>query len=112
VIHPLLEKHEVKGMAHITGGGLPGNLNRIIPNGLSARITKGIVPRPPIFDFLQHEGNIDEAEMYRAFNMGVGYVLVVDPKLADAVIGSLSRMSEKAYQIGEIKKGDCKVVLI
>ena len=112
LILPLLDKHKVKGMAHITGGGLPGNLSRIIPDGLSAQIMKGIMPRPPIFDFLQKEGDIDEAEMYRAFNMGVGYVLVVDPKLADGVIDSLSGMDEKAYKIGEIAKGDQKVVLI
>jgi len=112
VILPLLDKHKIKGMAHITGGGLPGNLNRIIPDGLSARITKGIMPRLPIFKYLQKEGDIDEVEMYRAFNMGVGYVLVVDPKSADGVIDFLAETGEKAYRIGEIRKGDRKVVLI
>jgi phosphoribosylformylglycinamidine cyclo-ligase len=111
-ILPLLGKHKIKGMAHITGGGLPGNLNRIIPDGLSAQVTKGIMPIPPIFDFLQKEGDIDETEMYRAFNMGIGYVLVVDPQSANSVIDNLAEMGERACKIGEIRKGDRKVVLI
>jgi phosphoribosylformylglycinamidine cyclo-ligase len=99
-------------MAHITGGGIPGNLNRIIPDGLSAAVRKGVIPVPPIFDFLQKEGDIDEDEMYRAFNMGVGYILVVEAGGADGVIEDLSEMGEKACRIGEITRGDQKVVLI
>jgi len=112
LILPLLGKHEIKGMAHITGGGISGNLNRIIPNGLSAEIRKGVCPIPPIFDFLQKAGGIDEAEMYHAFNMGVGYILVVPAESADQVIESLAESGETAYKIGEIKRGDQKVVLI
>lgn len=112
LILPLLEKHTIKGMAHITGGGIPGNLNRIIPDGLSARVRRGVVPVPPIFQFLQKEGEIDTDEMYRAFNMGVGYVLVVDPKAADPVIDSLAQIGEKAWRIGEISRGKQKVVLV
>jgi phosphoribosylformylglycinamidine cyclo-ligase len=112
LIFPLLEKYPVKGMAHITGGGLPGNLNRIIPDGLSARVHKEVVPVLPIFRFMQKEGGIETDEMYRAFNMGIGYVIVVDPKCADQVIGSLAEMGEKAWRIGEITPGSQKVVLI
>jgi phosphoribosylformylglycinamidine cyclo-ligase len=112
LIHPLLDKFEVKGMAHITGGGIPGNLNRIIPEGLAAEIKKEVAPVPPIFDFLQMEGGIDEVEMYHAFNMGIGYIIVVGPEIADQVIESLAGVGETAYKIGEIKKGDKKVVLI
>ncbi len=112
LIFPLLEKHTIKGMAHITGGGLPGNLNRIIPDGLSARISKGVMPVLPIFQFLQKEGGIDTDEMYRAFNMGVGYVIVVDPKVADPVITSLAQIGEKSWRIGEISRGNQKVVLV
>ncbi len=112
VIHPLLEKHEIKGMAHITGGGIAGNLGRIIPDGLSARVRKGVCPIPPIFDFLQKEGGIDETEMYHAFNMGVGYLLVVGDESADQIIGSLAESGEAAYLIGEVGKGEQKVVLI
>jgi len=112
LVHSLLRKHEIKGLAHITGGGIPGNLNRIVPDGLSAAVRKGVMPVPPIFGFLQKEGDIDDDEMYRAFNMGVGYILVVAAKVADAVVEDLSKMGEKAYRIGEIKKGDHKVVLV
>jgi len=112
MIHPLLNEHDIKGMAHITGGGVPGNLNRIIPDGLSAHVRKRVLPIPPIFEFIRKEGDIDEAEMYSAFNMGVGYVLVVGPKSVAGVINSLAEMGEKAYKIGEIRKGDRKVVLL
>ncbi|MBD3257992.1 phosphoribosylformylglycinamidine cyclo-ligase [candidate division GN15 bacterium] len=101
-IHSLLAEHPVRGMAHITGGGLQGNLNRIIPDGLAARIRLDSWSRPAVFEFLQREGNIDEAEMFHAFNMGIGYVLVVEPDLADAVAGELTSLGETAYRIGEI----------
>ena len=112
LILPLLEKHRVRGMAHITGGGIAGNLSRIIPDVLSAEIRKGVCPVPPIFDFLKKEGGIDEAEMYHVFNMGVGYVLVVSAESADVIIGNLAESGETAYQIGEVRKGKQKVVLI
>jgi len=112
LILPLLDKYKIKGMAHITGGGVPGNLNRIIPDHFSARIKKGVMPILPIFKYLQKEGDIDEAEMYRAFNMGIGYILVVDPKSVDGVVDALAELGEKAYHIGEIARGSHKVVLI
>jgi phosphoribosylformylglycinamidine cyclo-ligase len=112
LIHPLLEKYDIHGMAHITGGGLGGNLNRIIPDGLSAELTKGIAPVPPIFDFIRSMGRIDEHEMYHAFNMGIGFVIVAEPDTADRIISSLGEAGEMAYKIGKIKKGTDKVVLI
>ncbi|MEW5795142.1 MAG: phosphoribosylformylglycinamidine cyclo-ligase [Candidatus Zixiibacteriota bacterium] len=112
VIHPLLKDHQIKGMAHITGGGIPGNLNRILPDRLSARIRRHVMPIPPIFDFLQKEGEIDDEEMYRAFNMGVGYIIVVAPEAVGPVIDRLAEQGERGYEIGEIIKGDHKVVLV
>ena len=112
LIHPLLEKYEIHGMAHITGGGIPGNLSRIIPDGLSARIHKNIVPIPSIFGFLQNEGGIDEAEMYHAFNMGIGFIMVTPTEIADKIIGSLSKAGETGYRVGEIVRDEPKVHLI
>lgn len=112
LIHPLLDKFDIHGMAHITGGGLDGNLNRIIPDGLSAELKKGIAPVPPIFRFLQEEGGIDEHEMYHAFNMGVGFIIVTDPETAEKVTVHLNDAGEKAYKLGSVRKGTDKVVLI
>jgi phosphoribosylformylglycinamidine cyclo-ligase len=112
LIHPLLPKYEVHGMAHITGGGIPGNLSRIVPDGLSARIGKNIAPIPPIFGFLQSEGGIDEAEMYHAFNMGIGFIMVAPALIADDIMKSLAGAGETGYRIGEIVSGEPKVQLM
>jgi len=112
LIHPLLAQYEIHGMAHITGGGIPGNLSRIIPDSLSARIKKNVTPIPPIFGFLQKEGGIDEAEMYHAFNMGIGFILVAPAEIADKVIGSLAEAGETGYRVGEIVRGEQKVRLV
>jgi phosphoribosylformylglycinamidine cyclo-ligase len=112
LIHPLLEHVEVHGMAHITGGGIPGNLRRIIPDGLSAVVHKASWSVPPLFRFLQDAGNVAEDEMYRAFNMGVGYILALPAKDAESVMARLRGMNEAAWRIGEIVRGDSRVVLI
>jgi phosphoribosylformylglycinamidine cyclo-ligase len=112
VIHELIEDVEIHGMAHITGGGIPGNLRRIIPDGLSAVVHKANWPVPPLFRFLQSAGNVAEDEMYRAFNMGVGYVLVAPAKNADAVMAHLRDRNETAWRIGEVVRGESKVVLV
>jgi len=111
VIHTLLQKHEIAGMAHITGGGIKGNLNRIIPEGLSANIKKGTWPVPPIFGYLQKAGGVAEEDMFEAFNMGVGYIIVVERESADQIIESLAQAGETGYRIGEIRKGEQPVVL-
>ncbi len=112
VVHPLLERFDVHGMAHITGGGIPGNLKRIIPEGLSAEIRKGTFDIPPIFGFLQRTGDIAEDEMYNAFNMGVGYIIVVGESEAGNMLNALEAAGEKAFRVGEIKGGKSKVVLV
>lgn len=112
LIHPLLERFDIHGMAHITGGGIEGNLRRIIPDGLSAEIKKGSWPGLPVFEFLQAAGGIEEAEMYRAFNMGIGYIMVVREKEVAAIKAALKEQNESVYRIGRITKGEPKVVLI
>ena len=105
-VKPLLNvmrDHEIKGMAHITGGGFSGNVPRILPKGVRARIDTSAWPRPPIFDFLQREGEIDDDEMLRVFNCGIGMVLVVPGEQTDDILDRLRAVGERAYRIGEIE---------
>lgn len=89
---------EVRAMAHITGGGAAGNLPRVLPKGLGARLERGRWLEPPIFKILQESGDIDTAEMFRVFNMGMGYLMVVGPAQAQAVLELL----EESRRVGEI----------
>jgi phosphoribosylformylglycinamidine cyclo-ligase len=109
IIFPLLDKFEIHGMAHITGGGIPGNLNRIIPDGLGAVVNKKSWPVLPVFSWLGKAGNLDTEDMYSAFNMGIGYIMVVAAKDADRIIDDLSGRGEKSYRIGVIERGTPKV---
>ncbi len=104
-------KRIVSGMAHITGGGLPGNVNRALPDDVDAVIDTGVWTVPPVFDFLRTQGNIDSAEMWRVFNMGIGFVLIVRPTFAESVVRQLQRCRENAMVIGEIKRGSGRVQL-
>ncbi len=97
-------KHVVRGMAHITGGGLPGNVVRILPEGCAATIDTRSWPAPPIFKYLQSLG-VQRGEMFRVFNMGIGYVLVVRPAFRDSVIGHFRRQRLDAIVIGKVRKG-------
>jgi phosphoribosylformylglycinamidine cyclo-ligase len=98
----LLGECDVKGMAHITGGGLSENTHRMFPDALAARIDARSWPQPPIFDWLQRQGNVAAEEMYRVFNCGIGFVLVVAPDAADAAIARLSASGETVYAIGTV----------
>ena len=100
----------VRGMANITGGGLPGNAGRGLPKGCHAAIKVGSWPVPPVFGFLQSLG-VDEDEMYRVFNMGIGYTLVVRPKFVASVMRRLERAGEEPHEIGAIKRGGSGVRL-
>ena len=93
----------VKGMAHITGGGLPGNLPRILPRGLGVELRLGSWPIPPIFELLRERGGLEQGELYRTFNMGAGFVLVVAPEDAEALE---AHCPEPVYPIGEICEGE------
>src|SRR5205807_5616833 len=100
----LLAQTEIKGMAHITGGGLSENTHRMFGPGLAARIDSARWPRPPIFDWLQRTGKVASAEMHRVFNCGIGLVLVVDPATAQATIDRLTTLGEAAYVIGAVEQ--------
>jgi len=93
----------VKGLAHITGGGLLGNVPRILPRGTTAVINKSTWPRPELFKWLQQAGNVAEDEMFRVFNCGVGMVLVLSPDKAPAAMALLKREGELVYQIGRVE---------
>ena len=108
----LREVCEIKGLAHITGGGLPANMLRILPKGSVAHIRKGTWEMPSIFPFLQAKGDVEEEEMYRVFNMGVGMVVVLSPNDVDAALSSLSASGESTYLIGEVIAGEKGVQVV
>lgn len=104
-------KKVIHGMAHITGGGLVGNIPRVLPPTCNAVLKKKSWPVQPIFRFLQKRGPVDEQEMYRVFNMGIGFVMIVAPDFAHAVKTKLEKAGEEVYKIGVITSGTGKVVL-
>lgn len=91
-----------KGLAHITGGGLVENVPRVLPSNVMARLQKSAWPRPPLFDWLQKNGNVQEAEMHRVFNCGIGMVCIVAGTDAEKAAQALRRGGEAVYRIGEI----------
>ncbi len=101
----LLKEFDLKGMAHITGGGITGNTPRILPKGTQAVIRTGAWDVPPIFTLIRKKAGVDDAEMHRAFNMGIGMILVVPKKQVDAVVRKAVKLGERAFPIGEIAKG-------
>lgn len=110
-----IEQHgeAIKGLVHITGGGLLENIPRVVPEGLAAHLHKGEWQLPPLFAWLQEQGNVDTQEMYRVFNCGLGMVIVVAAEAADAVKAQLSEAGETVYHVGEIvPQGDGPRVLI
>ena len=111
----LLSQYKVKrivhGMAHITGGGLVGNIPRVLPKDCNASIKKSSWPKQKIFAFLQKAGPVEEEEMFRVFNMGIGFVLIVAEDFADSVTKKLTRYGERVYKIGRITTGTGKAVL-
>ena len=109
-VSKIIKKFKVKGMAHITGGGLIENVPRVIPDGLSAVIYKDKIKVPEIFTYLQSKG-VPEDEMWGTFNMGIGFVLVVKEKDKDKIMEKLSKYGENAYEIGHIEEGDNKICL-
>ena len=96
---------DIKGIAHITGGGLLENIPRILPNGCGVELQKGSWPSVPVFGVMQSIGNVNEDEMFRAFNMGIGMVFVVETDDADSVKDALKNLTE-VYEIGSIIKGN------
>jgi len=95
----------VKGLAHITGGGITDNLPRILPEGISARITRGSWPIPPLFSYLERGGDVPPGDMYRTFNMGVGMIVACARDDVDRIIEALAAAGEKSWVIGELIAG-------
>ena len=103
VVRPLLERRLAKGMAHITGGGLTENVPRVLPHGLVPRVDRQSWTIPPLFQYLQQRGHIASDEMFRAFNMGIGLVILCVPNRVDDVLRTLSGAGEReARVIGSI----------
>lgn len=100
----VLKNHQVKGLAHITGGGFLENIPRILPPQVKAVIDKSILEIPPIFKLIQKLGNVSETEMFRTFNCGTGMVLLTNKDNADDILALLNSMKLKAKIIGEIKR--------
>jgi len=99
----------IKGMAHITGGGLIGNVPRVLPEGMTAQFRRNTWTTPPIFQLIQERGNVDEHEMYRVFNMGIGMAVICSPENVD----QLTKALPEARVVGEVVKqtGKMRVVI-
>jgi phosphoribosylformylglycinamidine cyclo-ligase len=110
VLHYYGTKKVVHAMAHITGAGISGNVPRVIPKGLEARIDRKSWPVPAVFKWLQKAGDVPAKEMWRVFNMGIGFVLIVSPYYADHIAGMLRKAGETVYRIGHIARGSGEVV--
>lgn len=112
IYHNYRVKRIVHGIAHITGGGLIDNPPRILPDGCSIRLNRGSWPIPPVFPWLQQLGSVEQAEMDRVFNMGIGLVVIVAEHFADAIVRRLTsrRVNIPAWVIGEVVTGDKAVV--
>jgi phosphoribosylformylglycinamidine cyclo-ligase len=108
---PLIGDGSVHALAHITGGGIPDNLDRVIPDGASAVVDTASWTPPPEFRYVADAGRVASDEMFRTFNMGVGMVLIVRPAAADTVVDRLSAAGEQAWIAGAVRAGLAKVVL-
>lgn len=111
LIQSLLGKFNIKGMVHITGGGLIENPPRVLPASAHIEIDYGSWHVPPIFNLLEEKGGIDKMEMLRTFNNGIGYILVLDPTDAIELQKELEKLGEKSYQIGRVTKGSPGVTI-
>ena len=107
----LLDRDAIKGLAHITGGGLTDNIPRILPEGRAVKIEKGSWPVLPIFELFRRIGNVSEREMYRTFNMGVGMVIVCAREDVDLLKNHFDERGENCYPIGEVIAGEREVLL-
>lgn len=108
----LIDKIQVKGISHITGGGFYENIPRMLRDGVALTIDKNSYEIPPIFKLIQKEGNIPERDMYNTFNMGIGMAVIVEKEEAQKAVEILEQQGEKAYVIGEVIKGEKQVNII
>jgi len=108
----LMRTLPVRGLAHITGGGLTNNIPRVLPKGLEVVLERRLWGRDPIFDWLQQTGGIEPAEMYRTFNCGIGMVVIVRGTDAEKAVSVLREQGESATVIGEVRSGTRGVVIV
>ena len=111
-VQPLLKNPDLHALAHITGGGFTGNIDRMLPPDLDAVVHIDSWDMPPLFRFLALAGSLTDHELYRTFNMGVGMVLIVDSKEADSISKTLVNAGETVYAIGEVVKGSREVHIV
>jgi phosphoribosylformylglycinamidine cyclo-ligase len=109
---PLLEEFDIKAMAHITGGGFYDNIPRVLPTNCSVTIERRTWPVPPIFNLIQERGGVPEPEMYRTFNMGIGYILIVSADQAPLIAHRLNECGESAYILGNVHRGVKEVDIV
>lgn len=110
-LEALLDKGVIKGLAHITGGGLTDNIPRVLPEGTAVKIQKESWNIPPLFDLLRRLGNVSDKEIYRTFNMGVGMVIVCASDDAETIKTHLRNERETCYEIGNVVSGDREVLI-
>ena len=108
---PLIRTFDIHGMVHITGGGFYENIPRALPENMGAEVNGAAWEMPPVFRLLQEWGNVDWAEMYRTFNMGIGMVIIVSPEEADHIETHLQEAGEAVYRIGHVTEGAHEVVI-
>ena len=107
----LLQQADIKGMAHITGGGLLENIPRVLPENCQVQLDSTTWPALPIFQLIQEKGNVEKREMFRTFNMGIGFVLICDAENAEKIKTACAAMEQPVYQIGAVVAGEKKVVI-
>ncbi|ABR47143.1 phosphoribosylformylglycinamidine cyclo-ligase [Alkaliphilus metalliredigens QYMF] len=107
----VLQQEKIKGMVHVTGGGFYENIPRILPEGIDANVHLDTWQAPPIFQFIQQEGQIEQDEMFSTFNMGIGMIVVVERSAGEKVVQLLQELGEEASIIGEMVRGSKQVVL-
>lgn len=110
-VEDLLKTHGVKGMSHVTGGGFYENIPRMIPDGLCAKVDTAAIETLPIFKFIQEAGKVTDEAMYSTFNMGIGLVSALPADKADSFVAALKDKGEKPVVLGEVTKGDEKIIL-
>lgn len=112
VNHYPVKRRVIRGLANITGGGLPDNVSRILPPDKRVFVKHGSWPVPPVFGWLQRLGNVADAEMMRVFNMGIGFVVICAPAFANSIVSQLEKDGVPAWIIGEVKDGEPGVEMI
>ena len=111
ILEGLLKSGVIKGLAHITGGGLTDNIPRILPEGTAVEIKQGTWSVLPVFELMQGIGNVSQAEMYRTFNMGVGMVIMCAPENVDRIMGHVRQQGSQCYEIGKVVAGNREVLI-